>query len=45
MNKGTTPQKKPQQIAPMDKPAQLDKFYKELLKGFGYDYQRSTSRG
>ena len=45
MNNSTTAQVKPQQVAPQVQPAQLDKFYKQVLKGFGYDYQRTASRG
>jgi hypothetical protein len=44
MNNSTAPQEKVKQGAP-PQPVPLDKFYKHVLKGFGYDYQRSTPRG
>jgi hypothetical protein len=44
MNNSTTPQGKVKQGVP-PQPVQLDKFYQQVLKGFGYDYQRTTPRG
>lgn len=45
MNNNAAPQKRMKQVEPPVKPAQLDKFYHQVLKGFGYDYQRTTHRG
>jgi hypothetical protein len=45
MNNNATPQGNVKQVEPSVKPAQLDKFYHQVLKGFGYDYQRTTPRG
>jgi hypothetical protein len=45
MNNSTTPQGKAKLVEPPVKPASLDKFYHQVLKGFGYDYQRTAHRG